>query len=202
MLAKICYETRMSWIKSIQPEQADATLRRQYQRVVGQRQRVDNVLAVHALRPATLQAHMSLYKAVMHHADLQLPLWLREAVGVYVSRLNQCAYCVAHHRRGLAAAVADAQRFAALDQALSRPRPGQPFSQPERLALAYARKLTVTPAVVIAEDVHALREAGFSDGEVLEINQVVAYFCYVNRVVIGLGVELESAAATPSQASD
>ncbi|MBM3720046.1 MAG: alkylhydroperoxidase, partial [Actinobacteria bacterium] len=32
-----------------------------------------------------------------------------------------------------------------------------------------------------------LRDCGFSDGEVLEINQVTAYFAYVNRVVLGLG---------------
>ena len=29
------------------------------------------------------------------------------------------------------------------------------------------------------------------DGEVLEVNQVVAYFCYVNRVVLGLGVHTD-----------
>jgi len=32
-----------------------------------------------------------------------------------------------------------------------------------------------------------LRSAGFSDGEVLEINQVTAYFNYANRTVLGLG---------------
>lgn len=36
-------------------------------------------------------------------------------------------------------------------------------------------------------DVHALREAGFDDGEILEINQVVSYFSYANRTVMGLG---------------
>lgn len=197
-----CDESFMSWIKSIQPAQADAALGKTYQRVVGSRQQVDNVLAVHALRPQTLQAHMGLYQAVMHHADLQLPLWMREAIGVLVSRLNRCDYCVAHHRCGLSAAVADAQHFAALDQALATPRPGLPFSPPQQLALEYARKLTVTPSDVSAKDVQMLREAGFSDGEILEVNQVVAYFCYVNRVVLGLGVELEppAAATSPAQA--
>jgi len=190
----------MSWIRSIHPVQADAALGKLYQRLFGARQQIDNVLAVHALRPQTLQAHMGLYKAVMQHPDMQLPLWLREAIGVLVSRLNRCAYCVAHHRCGMRAALADAQRFAALDRALSMPRPGLPFSGPEQLTLEYARKLTVTPSTVTAEDVHRLREAGFSDGEILEVNQVVAYFCYVNRVVLGLGVELEPSPTNPSQA--
>ena len=182
----------MSWIKSIQPAQADETLRKHYQRVTGAREQVDNVLAVHALRPQTLQAHMGLYQAVMHHPELQLPLWLREALGVFVSRLNRCDYCVAHHRCGLSAALGDEHQFEKLDQALATPRPAKPFSEAEQLALDYARMLVVEPSSLRNDDVVKLREAGFSDGEILEINQVVAYFCYVNRVVLGLGVELES----------
>lgn len=192
----------MSWIKSIQPDQADEPLRKTYLRVLGQQQQVDNVLAVHALRPASLQAHMGLYKAVMHHSDLLLPLWLREAIGVFVSRLNRCEYCVAHHRCGLSAALADRQRFAALDHALSTPRPAAPLSKAEQLALEYARKLTVAASSVEMEDVVALRAAGYSDGEVLEINQVVAYFCYANRVVLGLGVALEATHPGLANAAD
>ena len=34
-----------------------------------------------------------------------------------------------------------------------------------------------------------MRAAGFDDGEILEINQVTAYFAYANRMVLGLGVD-------------
>ncbi len=57
--------------------------------------------------------------------------------------------------------------------------------------LDYAAKLTDRPPDMIAEDVQRLREAGFSDRAILDINQIVAYFAYVNRVADGLGVELE-----------
>jgi len=40
-------------------------------------------------------------------------------------------------------------------------------------------------------DVIALREAGFSDSAILDINQVTGYYAYVNRLADGLGVELE-----------
>ena len=40
-------------------------------------------------------------------------------------------------------------------------------------------------------DVAALRAAGWDDGEILEINQVAAYFAYANRTVQGLGVTTE-----------
>ena len=38
----------------------------------------------------------------------------------------------------------------------------------------------------------ALRRAGCSDRDVVDVNQVASYFNYVNRVVDGLGVELEA----------
>jgi len=57
--------------------------------------------------------------------------------------------------------------------------------------LDYAEKLTIRPASVAREDVDALREAGFSDEDVLHICEVTAYYAYANRVADGLGVELE-----------
>ena len=41
---------------------------------------------------------------------------------------------------------------------------------------------------MIRADVDALRHAGFDDGEILEANQIIAYFNYVNRCINGLGV--------------
>lgn len=57
--------------------------------------------------------------------------------------------------------------------------------------LAYAVKLTREPWAMVKEDVVALREAGFSDRAILDINQVTGYYAYVNRLADGLGVPLE-----------
>ncbi len=58
--------------------------------------------------------------------------------------------------------------------------------------LDYAVKLTLTPWEMVADDVKRLRERGFSDSAILDINQITGYFAYVNRLADGLGVELES----------
>ena len=65
---------------------------------------------------------------------------------------------------------------------------------PERLgALAgYAIKLTRTPHEMVESDLAPLRASGLGDRDVVDLNQVVAYFNYVNRVADGLGVELEA----------
>ena len=66
------------------------------------------------------------------------------------------------------------------------------FTPRERAMLGYALKLTATPARMCLEDLAAMREAGLDDGEILDVNQVTAYFAYVNRLVDGLGLQLES----------
>jgi len=65
---------------------------------------------------------------------------------------------------------------------------------PERIRLLcrYALKLTMAPWEMTEADVVTLRSNGFSDRDIVDANQVVAYFNYVNRVADGLGVELES----------
>ena len=64
---------------------------------------------------------------------------------------------------------------------------------PKRVAmLRFATKLTTAPAAMNDADVDALRSAGFSDRDILDIVEVVAYYAYANRIADGLGVETES----------
>ncbi|MCR4425946.1 MAG: hypothetical protein NUW23_07095 [Firmicutes bacterium] len=65
------------------------------------------------------------------------------------------------------------------------------LSKRDSAAVSYAISLTLNPASVGADGVRRLREAGFSDREILDINQVVSYFNYSNRVASGLGLEVE-----------
>ncbi len=57
--------------------------------------------------------------------------------------------------------------------------------------LNYVEKLTLRPWDMVEADVAQLREAGFSDAAILDINQVTAYYAFVNRLADGLGVEME-----------
>ena len=55
----------------------------------------------------------------------------------------------------------------------------------------YGVKLTLDPHGMQREDVEDLRRAGLDDRAIVDANQVVSYYNYVNRVADGLGVELE-----------
>ena len=61
----------------------------------------------------------------------------------------------------------------------------------QRAMLDYANKLTRTPWDMTESDLLPLREAGWDDRAILDINQTVAYYAYVNRVADGLGVVLD-----------
>ena len=54
------------------------------------------------------------------------------------------------------------------------------------------------------DDIRALRKSGWDDGEILEINQVVAYFNYANRTVLGLGINTkgDELGLSPNDSSD
>jgi uncharacterized peroxidase-related enzyme len=177
----------MSWIRTIPYESADPRLRRLYDRVAGPDGHVDNILSVHSLRPHTLEGHLGLYKATLHHGSNHLPKWLLETVGVQVSLSNQCDYCVEHHFAGLCRLLGE-PRAREIRSALEAGWTPPAFGSREAAILAYSDRLTQSPAAVAAADIHKLRAAGLDDGEILEVNQVVAYFAYANRTVQGLGV--------------
>jgi len=180
----------MSWIKTINYNNANAQLKRIYNKVKGPNNNIDNVLSIHSLRPHTLTGHMSLYKNVLHNSNNEIPKWFLETLGVYVSFLNGCDYCVTHHFGGLKRLVDNNQRSDAIMQAIKKDTLDTIFDRQHFLALDYAKKITKDLKDVTENDIENLRKSGFSDGEILEINQVVSYFNYVNRSVVGLGVNL------------
>lgn len=178
---------RVSWIERIGYEAATGRLRAIYDRIRGPSGELDNILTVHSLRPHTLEGHMALYKNVLHHTSNTLPSWWLEVIGVYVSLLNRCGYCVDHHVARLARLLADEERAAAIRDDLEADALAV-FDPRQRAMLAYARRLTLDPGALVESDLEPMRAAGLTDGEILEVNQVAAYFAYANRTVSGLGV--------------
>jgi len=181
----------MTWIATVPYDQAEGKLKALYERVKGPDDNVDNIMLAHSLRPHSMEGHMALYKYVLHHPRNRLAKAYLETVGVYVSLLNQCSYCVQHHYAGLLRLLKDDQRGAEIRTALKAGDPAAAFDGRELEGLRYVEKLTKEPASLSGADIDTLREAGFDDGEILEINQVAAYFAYANRMVLGLGINTE-----------
>ena len=178
----------MTYIATVAYDDSTGRLRQLYDRVKGPDNNVDNIMMAHSLRPHTMEGHMAIYKYVLHHSANTVPKWFLEAIGVLVSHVNNCNYCVEHHFAGMARLLGDRPRADAMRAALEAGRYGDAFDAREQAALDYAAKLTRAASSISKSDIEAMRNAGYDDGQILEINQVAAYFSYANRTVLGLGV--------------
>ena len=93
-----------------------------------------------------------------------------------------------HHRRGLRRLINDDELVAAVEQDWTT----APLSPKRAAMLTFAVKLTETPGAMEDADVDALRSAGFSDRDILDIVEVVGYYAYANRIADGLGIQTET----------
>jgi len=189
----MCTFSFMSWIRTIAYKEASGRLKTIYDRIKGPNAELDNVLTIHSLRPHTLEGHMALYKATLHHSKNTLPKWYLEAIGVYVSRLNACEYCAAHHAVGIKRGLEDAGQFQVVKEALASGDFTDALEPRLAAGMSYAYQLTKAHQTLNKAFIDKLKAAGLTEGELLEINQVTCYFNYVNRMVVGLGVDLEDA---------
>jgi len=177
-----------AWIKMISDADADADLNDALSGARTPHGTVDNVLRVHSLRPNTMRGHMKLYKAALHDDANTIPMWLQETVASYVSVLNDCDYSYANHWANARHLIGDETQANTIEAAMRTRRPQDALEGAALAMMLYAEKLTLTPALMHQADVAGLREEGLDDGQILEINQIICYFNYVNRSINGLGV--------------
>lgn len=180
-----------AWIEMISDEDADDKLLETLKLARTPHGTVDNVMRVHSLRPATMRGHVTLYRAALHDETNTLPIWFQETISSYVSILNQCPYSLANHWANARHLIDDEQRSDLIEKALHEDAPQTAFDGAQLELLRYARKLTLLPGQMTRADVERLQQVGVSDGEILEANQIIGYFNYVNRLLNGLGVSTD-----------
>ena len=180
-----------AWIRMIKDHDADPELLEVLKLARTPHGTVDNVMRVHSLRPNTMKGHVILYRAALHDDANTLPMWLQEVIGSYVSLLNACDYSYANHWANAKHLMGDDAKADSAESALKNRKPENAFDGKTLALLRYAQKLTLTPGEMVQDDVTALTEAGVDDGEILEANQIIGYFNYVNRCLNGLGVTTE-----------
>lgn len=180
-----------SWIKMIADDDADDDLSSALNLAKTPHNTVDNVLRVHSLRPSTMIGHMTLYKSVLHDEKNTIPKWFQETISSYVSVLNECDYSFQNHWRNACHLINDKDKSDKILLSLNERKPENQFKGKELALLVYAEKLTLNPSKMNKLDYEKLKEVNVSDEEILEANQIICYFNYVNRSINGLGVTTE-----------
>jgi uncharacterized peroxidase-related enzyme len=174
----------MSWIDEIEVSEAEGRLAEVYEELLDKRGKISNILKVHSLNAEALSGHLDLYMTLMF-GDSGLSRAEREAIGVVVSAENDCAYCVNHHALVLRHFIEDEETLGMLMTA-----DGLETLEP-RLSniVRHAQKLTTAPEAMTESDLGELRAVGLSDRDILDLTLITGYFNFVNRLVLGLGVE-------------
>ncbi len=178
----------MSWTRALPPEGAPAPLQAIYQRIAARASsgRVSNLWQTCGLDPRGLEALFAYTQALMDDPSPLTPAQA-ELIALVVSATNGCGYCVAHHGPRLARALGDE----ALARGVARDYREANLPARERVLLDCAVALTCEPSERKQEDIERLREYGFDDAAILRATEVAALYNLVNRIVSGLGVELE-----------
>ena len=180
-----------SWIKIIEDNEADENLTEALNLAKTPHGTVDNVMRVHSLRPSTMKGHLVLYRSVLHDDANTIPEWFQETISSYVSILNKCQYSLANHWANACHLIGNSVWSKKVKIALENHNPQAEFDGAQLQLLEYAEKLTLRPSEMVKNDIIKLRNCGVSDGEILEANQIICYFNYVNRSINGLGITTE-----------
>ena len=172
----------MPYVKEIEESQADPHLQELYRSIEQRFGFIPHFFKALGAMPKVIEGQLQLNGAVM--GDGALSTVVKEQIGVVVSGINSSAYCIFIHMELL-------QRFG-VDKVLARKLTTDYENaavEPKAKALfRFADKLTRKPYDIEDEDIETVKKAGWDDAAVRETVLTVAYFNYVNRVSLGLGL--------------
>ncbi len=178
----------MPRIKIINHNEATGNLKEIYDELIKSRGKLADVHKIQSLRPESIRTHMALYMEIMYSRS-ELTRAEREMIGTIVSVANSCKYCTKHHSEAL-------NHYWKDDNKIEKLLSGDylEIMTPKEIALCeFARHLTVNPEHHENNDFTLqLKQEGLSDAAILDIVLVTAYFNFVNRIVLSLGVKLEA----------
>ncbi len=177
----------MARIQVTSYKEATGRLKDIYDDLIAKRGQLADVHTIQSLRPESIVKHMDLYLEIMFTKS-ELSRAEREMVAVIVSTSNECEYCQIHHAEALNQYWKSDEKIGALRKDFK----GLNLNPREAALCTYAQKLTLYPGTSNTEDLTSpLRANGLSDSAILDATLVVSYFNFVNRMVQGLGVQIE-----------
>jgi uncharacterized peroxidase-related enzyme len=157
-------------IPIVDPKTASGNARELFDEIQGRYGRVSNIMKTMANSPAALRGYLDLNAALASGA---LPAPVREQLALAIGEANRCEYCISAHT-----AIG---KMAGLDEDdLSAARQSRAEDDRTEAALAFAHKLVVSRGQVSDLDVQKVRDAGYSDGEIIEIIGHVALNTFTN----------------------
>ncbi len=181
----------MPWISTVDPADATGLLKEAYDWQAERLGEPTEFTMLGSLYPEIVMERLRLYRAV-EGCPSSLAPGERQLAAYVASMMNGTGHCASGLRVKLPTLGVDETTIDAVTRDAAHATTGD-----ARLdtILRYAAGLAQQPIAITAADVDALRAVGLDDLDILDLNNIVAYYCYINRVANGLGLLSEIPAA-------
>lgn len=177
----------MAWIETIPWDEADGELLDAYNWQAKALGEPAEFTMLGSLYPAIVDQRLQLYRTVEDCPSALTPIE-RQSAAFVTSTINGTAHCASGLRLKLASLGLADETLVAIET-----DPHRVTTDDARFdaICAHAAKLTSAPSDMTEGDLDAVRAFGLDDLDLLDLNNMVAYYCYINRVVMGLGIRSE-----------
>ena len=179
----------MTWIRTIAWPEADGQLKEAYDWQAAALGSPAEFTILGSLYPAIVEERLRLYRVVEHCPSSLTPVE-RQAAALTTSLLNGTGHCASGLQLKLRSLGVSEDAIHEIRQDPATPTTGEPRLDS---ICRHAAKLTLTPKAMAEDDLVSLRTHGLSDLDLLDLNNIVSYYNYINRVVMGLGLRSEIA---------
>ncbi|HEY4146961.1 peroxidase-related enzyme [Pinirhizobacter sp.] len=129
-----------------------------------------NMMATFAQSPIAFNAWAALFGALSKSLDVKT----RDSIGLAVSEVNGCNYCLTVH-----SFTAEHMAKLPADEIILA-RKGEATDPKRHAAVEFARKVIESRGQVSDTDLKAVREAGYTEANVIEIIALVAMYSLTN----------------------
>jgi uncharacterized peroxidase-related enzyme len=170
----------MAYVKLVDPAAAGPA-RSLLDEIKGAFGTVPNMFKAVANSPAALRSMWGSFGAL---GTGKLGAKLGEQIAVAVADRNSCSYCLAAH-------TVLGQKAGASSEEMREAQTGRASDPKAQAALTFALKVVENRAAVSAEEIDALRNAGFDDEEIVEILAHVALNLFTNYVNVAFDVPVD-----------
>lgn len=153
---------------------------------------VPNLFRLISNSPAALEGHLGMFGALAKGA---LPAPTRERIALAVAEINGCDYCLsAHTYLGTHLAKLD-------DDEIAANRDGRSNDAKADAAVRFAAAVAHQRGRVSSAELQAVRDAGYSDPQIIEIVQHVALNVWTNYLNNVAQTEIDFPVATARKAA-
>lgn len=175
----------MPWITTVPAADATGKLKEAYDWQARRLGEPTEYTQLGSLYAELVMLRLQLYKTVEACPSNLSPIE-RQLAALVTSALNQTPHCASGLVLKLESLGAE-RKF--LDQVCADARTARSGQARLDAIMDYAVKLTLAPGTITEADIAALRAQGLSDLDILDLNNMVAYYAYTNRVANGLGLK-------------